>query len=873
MTKKVKRLLSIGFAVVFAAIVWFIDPIWSYKDFDLKLAEFHSESSRSRPPIFRYERSTKSFFLHPGSNRAADVTMNFVENVDIRLIFSIRKESKVGNILFTIVHNDGKKSFVVKSGEEKEFELSVSAEDKIKILADKNGVTAGDWGDLKIFQVNRFYQIYTFVLIFLVFVTVLYFTRHHLFLAILFCSIFLFYLYAHVTNFGKMHIDVAIFYYGIALLMVSVLVVLSKFLPRAVFAFIAVLLSLVAILLPGIYSEYRWLYGATADKEVFDALFQTNTAEVMEFVKDAFEWYLLVAVLGGIVILIVIFYKSAQKIRTFSVTVAVVAPLFVAAIGYFISLKDVKIFYEPIDALVQYVNELKRMKEAYARRQSGLVGFKASKKEQNETYVVVIGESLNKHHMSLYGYVRKTTPYFDNLAQSANLVVFEHVISNHVQTMPAVTLALTAANQYNRLDFIQAPSLLDLFKSAGFKTYWITNQQLLSEWDNKVSILAHEADQLIPLNKRVGVVNSFLRSDYDEVVIEPLRQIIKSHEKRRLIIIHLMGNHIKYADRYPNKFNHFKNGTKALLGRLAFNRDVDSYDNSVLYNSYVVRELIKVLEQDKNAALMIYFSDHGEDIVKGLRHNPNKFTFDMIDIPFVVWFNEKYKEKYPSKISQLLSSRPRHFSNDLVFDLALGLAGIESNFYNPRYDPGSADFKLKPQDILTLHGRVQYVDNNNTLFWQQEIGKYIKERNLTEVLVATDVDSFGKAREVVKAGIKSIAFSVYEKNGKFYIDKERIVDLREHLSSLAKLDAIRSLYILGLDPSLFANVVKIADEFGFKRMYEVHRNKNGRMMACNIKNDCFEIEKIETQSNYGLYKFLKNYKGQEMIITKIHTRY
>jgi len=87
------------------------------------------------------------------------------------------------------------------------------------------------------------------------------------------------------------------------------------------------------------------------------------------------------------------------------------------------------------------------------------------------------------------------------------------------------------------------------------------------------------------------------------------------------------------------------------------------------------------------------------------------------------------------------------------------------------------------------------------------------------------------------------------------------------------LDAIRSLYILGLDPSLFANVVKIADEFGFKRMYEVHRNKNGRMMACNIKNDCFEIEKIETQSNYGLYKFLKNYKGQEMIITKIHTRY
>ena len=47
--------------------------------------------------------------------------------------------------------------------------------------------------------------------------------------------------------------------------------------------------------------------------------------------------------------------------------------------------------------------------ELEKRKLEGL-SFSATKEAGKELYVVVIGESLNENHMSLYGYHRNTTP-------------------------------------------------------------------------------------------------------------------------------------------------------------------------------------------------------------------------------------------------------------------------------------------------------------------------------------------------------------------------------------------------------------------------------------------------------------------------------
>ena len=71
--------------------------------------------------------------------------------------------------------------------------------------------------------------------------------------------------------------------------------------------------------------------------------------------------------------------------------------------------------------------------------------------------MLVIGESQNKDHMSLYGYSRKTTPWIDEQICRPNWVSFNHAYSNYVQTVPALSLALTAASQYNGKAYISSP--------------------------------------------------------------------------------------------------------------------------------------------------------------------------------------------------------------------------------------------------------------------------------------------------------------------------------------------------------------------------------------------------------------------------------
>lgn len=56
------------------------------------------------------------------------------------------------------------------------------------------------------------------------------------------------------------------------------------------------------------------------------------------------------------------------------------------------------------------------------------------------------------------------------------------------------------------------------------------------------------------------------------------------------IIIHLMGNHLSYDDRYPEAFNKFSRGDKT----------IDTYDNSILYNDFVLRS---IYEKVKNVPI------------------------------------------------------------------------------------------------------------------------------------------------------------------------------------------------------------------------------------------------------------------------------
>jgi heptose-I-phosphate ethanolaminephosphotransferase len=188
-------------------------------------------------------------------------------------------------------------------------------------------------------------------------------------------------------------------------------------------------------------------------------------------------------------------------------------------------------------------------------------------------YVLVIGESLTRDHMHLYGYTRPTTPWQDHLSSDEGTVVFAHAFSNHVHTIPSLTFALSQKNQYNNIELTKAVSIIEIARAAGYETWWISNQKSMGQFDTPVSLMATTAEHKIWLNENSDLV--LTKPQYDEALLQNLPEI--SGNRPVLIVLHLMGCHDYYPERYPWKF-----ANPQYTGRVGF------YDNAVTYNDFVI---------------------------------------------------------------------------------------------------------------------------------------------------------------------------------------------------------------------------------------------------------------------------------------------
>ncbi len=105
--------------------------------------------------------------------------------------------------------------------------------------------------------------------------------------------------------------------------------------------------------------------------------------------------------------------------------------------------------------------------------------------------VLILGESTQRNYMSLYGYKIDSTPALRALAKRGNLVVFDDVISPHSHTDLSLQKALTFSNYENAsTPWYMQQNLLDILNSAGYETYWPSNQEAISIYGNAPEIIS-----------------------------------------------------------------------------------------------------------------------------------------------------------------------------------------------------------------------------------------------------------------------------------------------------------------------------------------------------------------------------------------------
>ena len=310
---------------------------------------------------------------------------------------------------------------------------------------------------------------------------------------------------------------------------------------------------------------------------------------------------------------------------------------------------------------------------------------------QKGIYVLIIGESETRDHMQVYGYPRPTTPWLTHFAQNPNTFLFTNAYSNHTHTVPTLTYALSAKNQYNQIDLADAYSLVEVAKAAGYKVFWLSNQAKFSVSETPITVTASLADFELWINNNIG--DKLTASYYDEQLVRDLPDMQK--EDKVLIILHLMGNHSTYRDRYPRQYNRFDGGEKR----------IDTYDNSILYNDEVLRQIYEKISQNPHFMAWVYFSDHGDDPDNGLGHECSRFSYRMARIPLIVSVSERFKQTRADDYKYLQKHIKQYWTNDLVYDLMLGLLDIAGKVgADEQFDLTSPQYNLPAENVLLLHG-------------------------------------------------------------------------------------------------------------------------------------------------------------------------
>ncbi len=299
--------------------------------------------------------------------------------------------------------------------------------------------------------------------------------------------------------------------------------------------------------------------------------------------------------------------------------------------------------------------------------------------------IVVIGESYCCQHSSLYGYQQATNANLSKRFSNNELLIFNDVISVSDHTHPVMKSVFSLSNTEN--DFGDYPLFPVCFKNAGYQSILYDNQYFVNQGEQTFLTNENVSQTIFSARNTNGYV-------FDGNMIAAMNPI----DSNTLCIVHLMGQHYAYEDRYPKEFSHFTANDYDKTKYTERQRElIAHYDNATLYNDYVIDQLIEKHE-DKNC-ILINFSDHGEEVFEcrdymghgNAAHSPN---IDLqIKVPFMIWASEKYQQTHPDKMERIRASIDYPITTNDIGHFLLDLADIKTewldysrSFISEQYD-------------------------------------------------------------------------------------------------------------------------------------------------------------------------------------------
>ncbi len=451
------------------------------------------------------------------------------------------------------------------------------------------------------------------------------------------------------------------------------------------------------------------LYGIGITIRLLNVLSQTNASEAMEFIPGLAANLLHAAVsakvLAGAAAVAAMFIAVRYiPARAFVCAAALGSLLGFGALAWAaLGLPQGRNTFSTCVRFAKAVVQNRREMAEIERFNARLVPFADADKVESDhsaDIVMVIGESASKKHMSLYGYPLATTPFSDAMRDS--LFVFEDALGSSITTADNMEKILSFLNDSDTdRKWYDVPLLIDLFNAAGYRTFWISNQEQSGLYGNATTAMSSNADVI----KYVGALSSedFIMARYDEAVMPWFHSALSAGGDTPIFMaMHLMGSHIRFSNRYPAGFARFSGADVENAVDKPWLTDasadiVAAYDNSICYTDSLMHCMIQELAAKSRPAALVYFSDHGENVYD--THNFMGRDRSVAEVPFVIYLNRAFRDANPALTARMAGVLDRPFSTASVIHSLMTLTGTSYPLYDSSRDVLSPEFTIRERYV------------------------------------------------------------------------------------------------------------------------------------------------------------------------------
>lgn len=423
------------------------------------------------------------------------------------------------------------------------------------------------------------------------------------------------------------------------------------------------ILGSIIIALYALYTPIGLTFGVPT-YQYLASLVATDALETSEFftqipLKNYFT--VLVIISGFILFRKITYIKDIRFYKNKSLIICLVIISLIDQVPF-------KIFDQGYQSINSLQEEIKTL-SPYTQKSDWGVSTLKNNQTTYDDYVLIIGESVRRDYMGIYGYPINNTPFLS----AVNGTVVDGLTAPGVNTISSLRLMLTLPNTAEwtpnyGLNFI------DLAKSAGFKTYWLSNQGFIGEYDTPVSFIAARSDTKKFI--KIGAYNSGNSSDFD--LLQYFKKELNtkvSKKQKRLFIIHLYGSHPDTCARIEDFENKYVTKDEKYTNVSCYVASIEKTDQliSKIYDELKIQEKV-----DDRSFSILYFADHGlshnlvdNEIKMSLSNSSTK----ILDVPLIrISSNDTERKNITAIKSGLI------FTEGLADWLGINNAKLEKNY-------------------------------------------------------------------------------------------------------------------------------------------------------------------------------------------------